>query len=36
LNASTFGLVSEMYADLSRLNLFSILSNPVVYVRNFT
>jgi hypothetical protein len=36
LSSGTFGLVSEMYTDLSRINLFSILSHPVVYMRNFT
>lgn len=34
LSASTFALVSEMYADVSSLNLFSIWPTPVVYARS--
>ena len=31
---STFALVSEMYADVSFLNFFSILGNPTLYARS--
>jgi hypothetical protein len=34
LSASTFALVSEMYADVSYLNFFSVMSNPVIYARS--
>jgi TadE-like protein len=36
LSASTFGLVSEMYADVSFLNFFSILGNPTLYARSIS
>jgi hypothetical protein len=34
LTQSTFALVSEMYADVSFLNLFSIMNTPVIYSRS--
>jgi hypothetical protein len=34
LSPSTFALVSEMYADVSYLNFFSVMSNPVIYARS--
>lgn len=36
LTASTFALVSEMYADVSYLNLFSIMKTPVIYSRSIS
>jgi hypothetical protein len=36
LTPGTFGLVSEMYADVSFLNFFSILSNPTLYARSIS
>jgi hypothetical protein len=37
LTASTFALVSEMYADVSYVNFFSVLPNPtVLYARNIS
>lgn len=36
LSASTFALVSEMYADVSFLNFFSILGNPTLYARSIS
>ena len=36
LNQSTFALVSEMYADVSFLNFFSILGNPTLYARSIS
>jgi hypothetical protein len=36
LSSSTFALVSEMYADVSYLNFFSVLKNPVIYARNIS
>ncbi len=33
---STFALTSEMYVDVSQLNLFSILAKPVIYCRNIS
>jgi hypothetical protein len=36
LSPSTFALVSEMYADVSYLNFFSVLSNPVIYARSIS
>ena len=36
LTASTFALVSEMYADVSYLNLFSIMQTPVIYSRSIS
>jgi len=36
LTVSTFALVSEMYADVSFLNFFSILSNPTLYARSIS
>ena len=36
LSASTFGLVAEMYADVSYLNLFSIWHTPVLYSRSIS
>jgi hypothetical protein len=34
LTNSTFGLVSEMFADISYLNFFSVLKNPTIYARS--
>jgi hypothetical protein len=34
LTQSTYALFSEMYADISYLNFFSVLPNPIVYVRS--
>ncbi len=34
LTASTFALISEMYADVSFLNFFNILGNPTLYARS--
>ena len=34
LSPSTFALVSEMYADISSLNLFSIMKTPIIYSRS--
>jgi hypothetical protein len=34
LSASTFALVSEMWADVSSLNIFSIWQAPVIYSRS--
>jgi hypothetical protein len=36
LTASTFALVAEMYADVSYLNLFSIMPTPVIYSRSIS
>ncbi len=36
LTPSTFALVSEMYADVSFLNFFSILGNPTLYARSIS
>ena len=36
LTQSTFALVSEMYADVSFLNFFSILGNPTLYARSIS
>ena len=36
LSASTFALVSEMYADVSYLNFFSVMSNPVIFARSIS
>jgi hypothetical protein len=36
LSQSTFALVSEMYADVSFLNFFSVLTNPVIYARSIS
>ncbi len=36
LTPSTFALVSEMYADVSFLNFFSILGNPTIYARSIS
>jgi len=36
LTASTFAMVSEMYADISYLNFFSVMKNPVIYARSFS
>jgi hypothetical protein len=33
---STFALVSEMYANVSYLNFFSVLSNPIIYARSIS
>jgi hypothetical protein len=36
LSSGTFALVSEMYADVSFLNFFSILGNPTLYARSIS
>lgn len=36
LQPSTFALVSEMYADVSYLNLFSIWQTPIIYSRSIS
>jgi hypothetical protein len=36
LSPSVFALVSEMYADVSFLNFFSILGNPTLYARSIS
>jgi hypothetical protein len=36
LSSSTFALISEMWADISYLNLFSIWHTPVVYSRSIS
>jgi hypothetical protein len=36
LLSSTFALVSEMYANVSYLNFFSVLTNPVIYARSIS
>jgi len=36
LSASTFALISEMWADVSYLNLFSIWHTPVIYSRSIS
>ena len=33
---AVFALVSEMYADVSFLNFFSILGNPTLYARSIS
>lgn len=34
LTSSQYALISEMYADISALNFFSVLKNPIIYVRS--
>jgi hypothetical protein len=34
LTSSQYALISEMYADISALNFFSVLRNPIIYVRS--
>ena len=36
LTVSTFALISEMYANVSYLNFFSVLKNPVIYARSIS
>ena len=36
LSPSTFALVSEMWADVSSMNLFSIWHTPVIYSRSIS
>lgn len=36
LTPSTFALISEMYADVSYLNFFSVMPNPVIYARSIS
>jgi hypothetical protein len=36
LGSSTFALVSEMYADVSYLNIFSLFKNPIIYARSIS
>jgi Flp pilus assembly protein TadG len=36
LGSGTFALMSEMYADVSFLNFFQVMRNPVIYARNIS
>lgn len=36
LNMDQYALISEVFADISNVDLFHILQNPVVYTRNFS
>jgi hypothetical protein len=36
LSSGTFALISEMYADISYLNFFSVLKTPVIYARSIS
>ena len=36
LLSSTFALVSEMYADVSYLNFFNVMTNPTIYARSIS
>ena len=36
LSPGTFALISEMYVDVSNLNLFSIWTAPIIYSRTVT
>jgi hypothetical protein len=36
LTSSEFALVSEMYADVTYLNFFHVMSNPVIYARSIS
>ena len=36
LSAGTFAIISEMYADVSYLNLFSLWHTPVLYARSIS
>jgi hypothetical protein len=36
LTASTFAMVSEMYTDITYLNFFSVMKNPVIYARSIS
>jgi len=36
LQPDTYTLISEMYADISSINLFSIMSTPTLYSRNMS
>ena len=36
LSLDNFALISEMYADISSMNFFSILKNPILYSRNIS
>jgi Flp pilus assembly protein TadG len=36
LGSSIFALISEMYADVTYLNFFSVMSNPVIYARSIS
>jgi hypothetical protein len=36
LTSGTFALISEMYADISYLNFFSVLKNPTIYARSIS
>ena len=36
LNQSTYALISEMYSDVSFLNFFGILRNPIIYARSLS
>ncbi len=36
LSSSTFALVAEMYADVSYLNFFNVMTNPTLYARSIS
>jgi hypothetical protein len=36
LTSSNYALVSEMYADVSYLNFFNVMGNPVIYARSIS
>lgn len=36
LSPSTFALISEMYADVSYINLFSVMNTPIIYSRSIS
>ena len=36
LSASTYALVAEMYANVSYLNFFNVLKNPIIYARSIS
>ena len=36
LTSSTFALMSEAYADVTYLNFFHVMSNPVIYARSIS
>ena len=36
LTLDSYALVSEMYADITSLNFFSLLKNPIIYSRNIS
>lgn len=36
LSASTYALVAEMYANVSYLNFFNVMKNPIIYARSIS